>query len=167
MVAKLTSSASPYPLFVYPPLSLGRHTHFLTQACRNQASSTIPIFLSFILHPTPSLTWSLTGACHPSLLHIPIKTTPQALISIQPIPILHATHNHVLLYPDVSHPEFFSADIPLGCLASGIPSGQHSTLSGCLTSRILPRRHSTRMPHIRNSVRPTFLLFFFILRALS
>ena len=37
------------------------HTHFLTQACRNQTSSTTPIFLSFILHPTPSLTWSLTG----------------------------------------------------------------------------------------------------------
>ena len=68
MAAKLTSSASPYPLFIYPPLSLGCHTHFLTQAYRNQASSTAPIFLSFILHPTPPLTWSLPGACYPSLL---------------------------------------------------------------------------------------------------
>ena len=25
----------PYPSFIYPSLSLGRHTHFLTQACRN------------------------------------------------------------------------------------------------------------------------------------
>ena len=46
----------PYPSFIHPPLSLGRHTHFLTQACRNQTSSSTPIFLSFILHPTLSLT---------------------------------------------------------------------------------------------------------------
>ena len=75
VAAKLISLASPYPSFVYPPLSLGRHTHFLAQACRNQASSTTPIFLSSILHPTPSLTWSLTGACYPSLFLIPIETT--------------------------------------------------------------------------------------------
>ena len=71
----------------------------------------------------------------------PLKPLTQAPISIQPIPILHATHNHVLPYPDVSHPEFFSVDIPPGRLTSGIL-----------------RRHSTRMPHIRNSVRPTFYL---------
>ena len=67
------------------------HTHFLTQACRNQASSTTPIFLSFILHPTPSLTWSLTGACHPSLLHIPIKTIHQS-------PHIHTTHTYPSCY---------------------------------------------------------------------
>ena len=39
-------------------------------------------------------------------------------------------------YPDVSHPEFFFADIP----------------PGCLTSRILLRRHSTWISHIRNFV---------------
>ena len=70
-------------------------------ACRNQASSTTPIFLSFTLHPTPSFTWSLTGACYPSSFTYPLKPLTQASISIQPIPILHATHNHVLPYPCV------------------------------------------------------------------
>ena len=69
----------PYPSFVYTPLSLGRHTHFLTRACRNQTSSTTPIFLSFILHPTPPLTWNLKGACYPSLFRIPIKATHPSL----------------------------------------------------------------------------------------
>ena len=69
----------PYPSFVYTPLSLGRHTHFLTRACRNQTSSTTPIFLSFILHPTPPLTWNLKGACYPSLFRIPVKTTHLSL----------------------------------------------------------------------------------------
>ena len=45
-------------------------------------------------------------------------------------------------HPDVSHPEFFSAAIPPGYLAS----------------RILLRCHSTRISHIRNYVRPTFNL---------
>ena len=39
-----------------------------------------------------------------------------------------------------THPEFYSADIP----------------PGCLTSKILFRRHSTQMSHIRNSSPPTF-----------
>ena len=43
---------------------------------------------------------------------------------------------HILL----ENPEFCSANIPPGCLTSGI----------------LPRRHSTRMSHIRNSSPPTF-----------
>ena len=41
-----------------------------------------------------------------SILHsftYPLKPLTQASISIQPIPILHATHNHVLSYPCV-HP---------------------------------------------------------------
>ena len=62
-----------------------------TRACRNQASSTTPIFLSFILHLTPSLTWSLTGACYPSLLHIPIETT-------HPSFHIHTTHTHPSCY---------------------------------------------------------------------
>ena len=41
---------------------------------------------------------------------------------------------------DVSHPKFISADIPPGCITSGI----------------MLRRHSTRMFHIRNSSPPTF-----------
>uniref|UniRef100_F6HS95 Secreted protein n=1 Tax=Vitis vinifera TaxID=29760 RepID=F6HS95_VITVI len=43
-------------------------------------------------------------------------------------------------YPDVSHPEFFSANLPPGCLTSGI----------------LLRQHSTQISHIRNSSPPTF-----------
>ena len=65
MIVKLTSSASLYPSFIYPPLSLGHNTHFLTQACRNQASSTTPIFLSFILHLTP-LAYMESHGCMPS-----------------------------------------------------------------------------------------------------
>ena len=42
---------------------------------------------------------------------------------------------HRSFHPDISHPEFFPADIP----------------SGYLTSRILLRRHSTRVSHIWNS----------------
>ena len=42
--------------------------------------------------------------------------------------------------PDVSHPEFCCANIPPGCLTSGI----------------LLLRHSTRMSHIQNSSPPTF-----------
>ena len=66
-------------------------SHFLTQACKNQASSTTPIFLSFILHPTPLLTWSLTGACPPSLFRILIKTT-------HPSFRIHTTHTHPSCY---------------------------------------------------------------------
>ena len=47
---------------------------------------------------------------------------------------------HSSFHPGISHPEFFSADIP----------SEH------LTSRILPRRHFTRVSHIRNSSPPTF-----------
>ena len=55
-------------------------------------------------------------------------------------------------HPGNSHPEFFSADIP----------------PGCLTSEILLRRHSTQISHIRNSVRPTFhLLWIFHTRRLT
>nr|CAN73371.1 hypothetical protein VITISV_006498 [Vitis vinifera] len=113
----------------------------------------------------------------------PLKPLTQASISIQPIPILHATHNNVLPYPDVSHPEFFSVDIPSGCLTSGILLRRHSIRmshirnsspspfhpdvshpesfsaaipSGCLTSGILFRRHSIRMSHIRNPSPPPF-----------
>ncbi|WJZ94284.1 hypothetical protein VitviT2T_013158 [Vitis vinifera] len=99
---------------------------------------------------------------------------------MQPIPNLHATHNNVLPYPDVSHPEFFSADIPPRRLTSGIlppppfhpdashpefhpanvlpyPDVSHPELSsadipsGCLASGILLCRYSIRMSRIRNS----------------
>ena len=50
---------------------------------------------------------------------------------------------HRSFHSDISHPEFFPVDIPPGYLPSGI----------------LLRRHSTRISHIRNSIRPTFHLF--------
>ena len=49
---------------------------------------------------------------------------------------------HRSFHPNISHPEFFPADIP----------------PGHLTSRILPRRHSTRVSHTRNSSLPSFHL---------
>ena len=54
----------------------------------------------------------------------------------------HPDGNSHSFHPDIPHPEFFPADIPPGHLTSGI----------------LLRLHSTRMPHIRNSARPTFYL---------
>ncbi|RVW91423.1 Glycerol uptake protein 1 [Vitis vinifera] len=53
----------------------------------------------------------------------PLKPLTQASISIQPIPILYATHNHALPNPDVSHPEFCPANVPLGRKFSLIPPG--------------------------------------------
>ena len=70
----------------------------------------------------------------------PLKPLTQASVSIQPIPILHATHNNVLPYPSVSLLESFCAAIPSGCLTPGIPL----------------RRHSIRMSHIRNPSPPPF-----------
>ena len=89
----------------------------------------------------------------------PLKPLTQASISIQPIPILYATHNHALPNPDVSHPEFcpanvlpylgishpkfFSADIPPGysqppfCPANIPPSPDVSQPPFC-PANILP-----------------------------
>ena len=60
-------------------------------------------------------------------------------------------------YPDVLHPEFCSADIPPGCLTSGILLLQHSTrMSHIQNSAPLPfhsdvshSAHSIRIFHIR------------------
>ena len=84
----------------------------------------------------------------------PLKPLTQASISIQPIPILHTTHNNVLPYSGVSLLEFLPASIPPGVsllefLSTAIPSG-------CLTPGILLRRHSIRMSHIRNPSMPPF-----------
>ena len=58
---------------------------------------------------------------------------------------------HRSFHLDISHPEFFSADIPPKYLTSGI----------------LLRQHSTWISHIRNSIRPTFhLLWIFRSRRL-
>ena len=98
----------------------------------------------------------------------PLKPLTQASISIQPIPILRATHDNVLPHPDVSHPEFLSAAFPSGCLTLGIPSPppfpwvSHPEFlpaaipSGCLTPRIPLRRLSIPVSHSRNSSLPPF-----------
>ena len=147
-------------------------------------ASSIPISslkLVGIKHPPPHLFSShsfsipllcLHGASRVhALLHsfaYSLKPLTQASISIQPIPILHATHNHVLpnlgvslpeflsaaIPPGVSLPEFLSAAIPSGCLVPEIPLRRHS--SGCLTSGIPLRRHSIRVSHTRNSSPPPF-----------
>ena len=161
--------------------------------------SAIPISshkLAGIKHPPPyssfshSFSFPLPRLHGVSRVHVvfrfftyPLKPLTQAPISIQPIHILHAIHNHVLPNPDVSHPEFFSVDIPPGRLTSGILLHRHSIRishirnssppifhldishpesfpanipPGHITSETLPRRHSTRTSHIINYVRPTF-----------
>ena len=72
----------------------------------------------------------------------PLKPLTQASISMQHIPILHATHNNVLPYPGVLHREFLFAVISSGCLTPGIPL----------------RHHSIRVSHSRNSSPPPFHL---------
>ena len=62
--------------------------------------------------------------------------------SIQIFCIRRLTPDGRTFHPDVSHPEFFSADIPSGYFASG---------AWCRMGE-----HSTRMSHIRNSSLPTF-----------
>ena len=70
----------------------------------------------------------------------PLKPLTQASISIQPIPILHATHNNVLPCR-VSHTRNPSPP--------PFPSGR-------LTSGILLRRHSIWTSHVRNPSAPSF-----------
>ena len=132
-------------------LSLGRHTHFLTQACRNQAFSTTPIFLSFILRM-----YHIQNSIRPTsyLLRMPHIQNP-----VRPT-------FHLLRMPHIRnsvrrHSTFF------GCLTSGILYARHSTSFGCLTSGILsvdvppspdashPKfcpstSHLLRMSHIRH-----------------
>ena len=91
----------------------------------------------------------------------PLKPLTQTSISIQPIPILHATHNHVLPYPCV-HP--FNHTTKLVSLSKPSPT------CGILPKKKMPRgslslahidgppcdaRHSSFHPG-KNSVRPTF-----------
>ena len=124
-----------------PPLSLGRHTHSLTQACGNQASFTTPIFLSFILHPTPSLTWSLTGACHPSFLRIPVKTThPSPPCPYHPYPSF--TLPITTFYP---HPDAHRSRNPPAAITPRRPSLSE-----------FPRRHYTRTPIAPGILPPPF-----------
>ena len=136
-----------------PPLSLGRHTHSLTQACGNQASFTTPIFLSFILHPTPSLTWSLTGACHPSFLRIPVKTThPSPPCPYHPYPSF--TLPITTFYP---HPDAHRSRNPPAAITPRRPSlpefPRRHYIRTSLASGILPSPLHPDVPRIRNSSR--------------
>ena len=101
----------------------------------------------------------------------PLKPLTQASISIQPMSILHATHNNVLPYLDVSHLESFSAAISIWVSHTRNPltavfsirvfyarsSSSPSFPSGCLT----PRNHSLppfsiRVSRTRNPSPPPF-----------
>nr|CAN81252.1 hypothetical protein VITISV_034482 [Vitis vinifera] len=62
-------------------------------------------------------------------------------------------------YPDVSHPEFFLADIPPGYLPSKILLRRHSIRISHIRNSVRPTFNPLRISHIRNSVRPTFHLF--------
>ena len=105
------------------------------------------------LFSTP-LTWSLTGACHPSLLHLPLKPLTQASIFEQPIPTLHATHNNISIR--VSHTWNPSAPpFPSGCLTPGILQRRHFH-SGVSHPEPFSAAISTRVPHTWNPSAPPF-----------
>ena len=56
---------------------------------------------------------------------------------------------HSSFHPDISHPEFFSADIPPGCLTTAIISGRRFTFSGYFHIRRLPagwERRTIQLP---------------------
>ena len=92
----------------------------------------------------------------------PLKPLTQASISIQPIPILHATHNHVLPYPCV-HP-FNHTTKPVSLSKPSptcgiLPKKCHVAFSPLHTQTVPLRRvtlaHSTR-GRILSSRRSTF-----------
>ncbi|WKA11778.1 hypothetical protein VitviT2T_029245 [Vitis vinifera] len=60
---------------------------------------------------------------------------------VAPFPLRHVAPP--TFHPDISHPEFFSADIPPECLTATILSGQRSTLFGCFTAAIISGQRST------------------------
>ena len=134
MAAKLTSSASPYPSFIYLLLSLGRHTHFLTQACRNQAFSTTPIFLSFILRM-----YHIQNSIRPTsyLLRMPhIQNPVRPTFHLLRMPHIRNSVRptfHLLRMPRIRN-SIRRRSTFSGCLASGILSGQRSAFSRYLTS---------------------------------
>ena len=75
----------------------------------------------------------MRAVLHP--LAYPLKPLTQASISMLPIPILHATHNNVLPYPDVSHPKSLL---------------RRHFYPGVSHPESLLRRHSIRVSHTRN-----------------
>ena len=99
VAAELTSSASPYSSFIYAPFFLGRHTHFLTQACRNQASSTAPIFSSLLERDlrksgVVALAAKLTSSTSP----YPFSFIVHRFIQHAYVPIHHSTPIPVYLH---------------------------------------------------------------------
>ena len=75
---------------------------------------------------------------------------------------------NILPYPNVSYPEFFSPDIPLGYLTSEILSGPRSIFSGYLISGILSGRRSTFSGDLASGIMSDrHSTCFFILRAFS
>ena len=74
----------PYPSFIYTPFSLGRHTHFLTQAYRNLASSTALILLSSFSIPLHHLHGVLRVHVIPHSFAYPLNPLTKASISIRP-----------------------------------------------------------------------------------
>ena len=152
MAAKLTSSASPHP---------SSSRSFSIPLPRLHGVSRVHV----ILH---SFTYLL-------------KPFTQAPISIQPIPILHATHNHIHstrtyrirnssvvippgrpshleflsppFHPDVSHiRKFSSANIPSGHIASEIPSPPFHPDVPRILNYSPPTFHLPRISHIRNPI---------------
>ena len=102
MAAKLTSSASPYPFsfiihrfiqYAYVPIvhlstSLSRSSYPFPHSSLRESSIPHHTHLPLIHSPSNFLAYMEShGACHPSLLHIPIKTTHSS-------PHVHTTHTY-------------------------------------------------------------------------
>ena len=108
----------------------------------------------------------------------PLKPLTQASISIQPIPILHATHNHVLPYPCVhpfNHttkpvslskpsptcgilPKKMSRDSLSLAHADGPSCDMRHSSFHLGKNSVQPTFNLLQISHIRNSVRSTFHL---------
>ena len=159
-------------------LSLGRRTHFLTQACRNQASSTTPVFLSFLIRMS-----HIQNPARPpfhlfQMFHIrnpcPTVIPPEGDFCPAAIPNSGCLTSgilpgHYFTFPDVSHPKTLPPP-PFPSLNVSHPESCPATISpfpDVSHPEPLPRRHSARgrflsgrhsllrMPRIRNSILPT------------
>ena len=173
----------PYPSFIYTPLSLGRHTYFLTKLAGIRHSPLHPFSSHSFSIPLPHLHG--VSRVH-AILHsfaYPLKPLTQAFTSIQPTkPVFlsklsptcgilskkcHVAFTPLRCVAWLIPPGQESSLILLGWESSLIPLGRESSLIpprrkfsliplGYLTSEIFPRRHSIRMSHTRNSSPPPF-----------
>ena len=150
IAVKLTPLASPYPSFFYPPLFLGRHTHFLTQASISRQP--IPILHATHNYVLPSgcLTPGILlrhhfhpGVSHPDSFNASISIRVSRTRNPSPLPfpfgcLAPGILPHCHFHPDVLRPKILSA--------------RRSTFSRCPTSGILSRPHSLlRVSYILNS----------------